>query len=1123
MLSQEIINDPRLFARGESKVYEGEYLEAISFPVGGMGSGGLEINGKAERHIWQIFNNFSRAVMPESFFGIRTKNSSGTNVKALQTSIIGPFEGMESLTFTGEFPIADYSFKDENIPVSVIMETFSPLMPFKARESATPAAVFSFKVTNTSSENVDVSLFGTQKNAVGYTGNTIYGEIGGTPEDAEILNDFNSENYGGWTATGTSFGMSPSKGTGPNQQAVTGFEGEGLVNTFDPNGDSPVGTLTSPEFIITKKYIYFLIGGGNHLGSTGVLIKINGSVVKSETGNDSETLVSKYWDMSDYIGQSAVIEVIDNVSGGWGHILVDEIMASDILNEPSNGEELNYFDDGSYKGWTAIGNAFSTQPSSGSGNGQQPVIGFVGAGLVNTFDPYGDEATGSLMSPDISITKDFIYFLIGGGNNIDKLAVRLLIDGEIVKSATGNNSETLKWHKWNISSYKGQTAKIEIIDDETGGWGHILVDQIMQSDDDISSKELENVGLNINEIIKSPSSAVLNMTTDKPESDKGFGSMSLLLMGDNISATSDITDLDSFLADITNDGQITELSSKGPSNTGLTYTGALNSKFTLAPGESKKVTFVLTWYFPNVIHGIEWDNWTFAGNMYTNWFANSLEVANYMESNYNDFYDNTKLFHDSFYESNLPQYILDRISSQTSVMKSKVVFWSKDGYFGGWEGLSSGNPLGHGNLNHVWHYAQSYARLFPEIARKMREESYSYMKTDGGLPHRQKTSFPAFDGQCGEIIASYREHLQNEDEAWLLLQWPKVKKSMDFVINKWDSDKDGVLHGGAWNTLDAETAGNNSWLGTLYLTALESSEKMAEISGDPSSVAIYKTIRESGAELQNTQLWNGEYYIQQLEGTAYEDYGIGCHIDQLLGEWWASQVGIKNHYPDERIKTALQSIFKYNYKDNFIDFDQLPRKFVDDNDAGVLMTTWPKGERPSDPEHIQMYADEIWSGQEYSLAATMISNGLLDEGFGVILSVSDRYNGKLRTGLSPYETWGYSGNPFGDEEWGKHYVRPMSIWSALISSQGFINDVPNNMIGFKPVWQPDNHKSFFTSGNTWGLFSQKKEGNSMSYSIRIDNGTLEVNTLIFSLGSDNVDVDKISLSSSHPIKSYKVI
>ncbi|RKX46547.1 MAG: 2,6-beta-D-fructofuranosidase [Verrucomicrobia bacterium] len=146
--------------------------------------------------------------------------------------------------------------------------------------------------------------------------------------DDIVVADFDGGSYAGWIATGTAFGSAPATGTLPNQQPVTGFEGAGLVNSY-LGGDPSTGTLTSPEFTIQREYINFLIGGGNHQGETCVNLLIDGVVVRTQTGADEEQLKWAYWDVSDLIGQSARIEIVDDSTGSWGHINVDSMVQSD--------------------------------------------------------------------------------------------------------------------------------------------------------------------------------------------------------------------------------------------------------------------------------------------------------------------------------------------------------------------------------------------------------------------------------------------------------------------------------------------------------------------------------------------------------------------------------------------------------------------------------------------------------------------------------------------------------------------------------------------------------------------------------------------------------------------------
>jgi len=144
-------------------------------------------------------------------------------------------------------------------------------------------------------------------------------------EDEDILiGDFEASDYGDWTVEGEAFGNAPAKGT---QRSVSGFEGEGLVNTF-LGGDGPTGTLTSPEFTIERDYIKFLIGGGGHEGKTCMNLLIDGDVVHSATGRSNEFLNWENWDVSKYKGQKAVLQIVDAASGRWGHVNIDQISQS---------------------------------------------------------------------------------------------------------------------------------------------------------------------------------------------------------------------------------------------------------------------------------------------------------------------------------------------------------------------------------------------------------------------------------------------------------------------------------------------------------------------------------------------------------------------------------------------------------------------------------------------------------------------------------------------------------------------------------------------------------------------------------------------------------------------------
>ncbi len=137
-------------------------------------------------------------------------------------------------------------------------------------------------------------------------------------------------------------------------------------------------------------------------------------------------------------------------------------------------------------GWTVTGEAFGPGPARGTFANQMAVSGFEGKRLVNTYHK-GDAATGTATSPSFTIERKYLNFLIGGGAYEGKTCMNLLVDGKVVRTATGPNtrpggSEALDWHAWDVADLIGKQGVLQIVDRATGGWGHVNVDHVVLSD-----------------------------------------------------------------------------------------------------------------------------------------------------------------------------------------------------------------------------------------------------------------------------------------------------------------------------------------------------------------------------------------------------------------------------------------------------------------------------------------------------------------------------------------------------------------------------------------------------------------------------------------------------------------
>lgn len=148
-----------------------------------------------------------------------------------------------------------------------------------------------------------------------------------------VFADFEGDNYGEWKVKGEAFGSAPARGALPGQMAVEGFTGNRLANSFN-QGDDSTGSLTSPEFKIERRSVSFLIGGGGHEGKTCMNLLVDGRIVRSQTGPNtspggSERLEAQAWDVSEFAGTTARLQIVDAAKGGWGHVNVDQIGFTD--------------------------------------------------------------------------------------------------------------------------------------------------------------------------------------------------------------------------------------------------------------------------------------------------------------------------------------------------------------------------------------------------------------------------------------------------------------------------------------------------------------------------------------------------------------------------------------------------------------------------------------------------------------------------------------------------------------------------------------------------------------------------------------------------------------------------
>jgi uncharacterized protein (DUF608 family) len=252
------------------------------------------------------------------------------------------------------------------------------------------------------------------------------------------------------------------------------------------------------------------------------------------------------------------------------------------------------------------------------------------------------------------------------------------------------------------------------------------------------------------------------------------------------------------------------------------------------------------------------------------------------------------------------------------------------------------------------------------------------------------------------------------------------------------------------NTYDIEFWGADGMHTSFYLGALHAIIAMGKFLDN--DVSLYEALAEKGKNKLETELYDGEYFIQKIqftglkapspaeeakksfggeyskeaiellekEGPKYQ-YGKGCLSDGVLGSWIARMCGLNDVADSDKIRSHLRAVHKYNLKKNLSEHANPQRpSYAFGNEGGLLLCSWPKGGKLSLPF---VYSDEVWTGIEHQVASHLMLMGEVDKGLEILRISRNRYDGRVR-------------NPFNEYECGHWYARALSSYGYLQALTG---------------------------------------------------------------------------------------
>ncbi|MBN2853311.1 MAG: hypothetical protein JXQ23_11310 [Clostridia bacterium] len=488
--------------------------------------------------------------------------------------------------------------------------------------------------------------------------------------------------------------------------------------------------------------------------------------------------------------------------------------------------------------------------------------------------------------------------------------------------------------------------------------------------------------------------------------------------------------------------------------------------------------FLLSWYFPNRYNSWDYQKVNFRhgedGSMTRNYYAtkfkSAIDVSDYYTKNRKHFFKTTEQFEKALYKTTIPKQFLDSVAYNMSIIRSTTCFRIEDGTLLAYEGCCNTFGCCFGSCTHVWNYTQTLAFLFPKLERTMRRVEF-LVETDekGSMAFRSVQKFklkrweyhPAVDGQMGTIVRLYRDIMLSGDLELLNQVWDKVKLSLSFALDYWDSDHDYVLDSQQHNTYDIEFYGPNSLANSIFFAAVKASIKLAKIMKDEEHIKKYTEIYEKGSKKIDELLFNGEYYQQNLDdiNKIRHQYGTGCISDQLLGQTLAHVANLGYLFDKENTKKAVYSIYKYNLIKDLTNHENTNRTYGVNDEGGLVVCSWPKGNKPA----LEFpYSSEVWPSLEYHVATHLIYEGFVNEASEIIKITRERQNGKNR-------------NPWNEVECGFFYARSLASFGLLIACSGYQYDMINNKIGFNPKVNEDKFKCFFICEKGWGIYDHRKK------------------------------------------------
>ncbi len=532
-------------------------------------------------------------------------------------------------------------------------------------------------------------------------------------------------------------------------------------------------------------------------------------------------------------------------------------------------------------------------------------------------------------------------------------------------------------------------------------------------------------------------------------------------------------------------GLLSDVDDDTPAETGERIGGAIAVKFTIRPGKTRQIPFILAWDFPVM----EFAQGVTYFKRYTDFFGrngqNSWTIARQGLKNYNTWRDRIMEWQEPILSrEELPDWFKMGLMNELYDLTQGCSLWSAAsetdpvGQFAvlecidyRWYESLDVRLYGSFALLMLWQKLEksvmlAFARAIPEQDDRTRTIGYyatigeespaATRKVKGATPHDlgapnehvwEKTNYTSYqdcnlwkDLGSDFVLQVYRDYLLTgaTDVEFLEECWVAVVESLDY-LKLFDLDQDGIPEnsGAPDQTFDDwRLQGVSAYCGGLWIAALEAAIAIAKVLDKSHEIDRFNEWLAQSRSVYQETLWNGSYY--RIDSNSGSDVVMA---DQLCGQFYAKLLNLPDVVPADCSAIALQTI----YDACFIKFnDYLASGGASGNDGRIsegdrmlgksnLPIGAANGVRPSgEPENANStHPLEVWTGINFGLCAFLMQSGMETEAMTIAQAVvSQIYDNGLQFRTPEAITANATFRAC-------HYLRAMAIWGIYGVKVGF--------------------------------------------------------------------------------------